>query len=66
MRLKVFAGSLPRASFADKEGPASITNTLTPALARVRAAIPPVAPEPMTMTSNGFFITFGFDFISLF
>ena len=31
--------------------PVSITNTLIPASARVKAATPPVAPEPITITS---------------
>jgi len=33
--------------------PASITKTLIPFSANVRAAIPPVAPEPTTIASKG-------------
>ena len=47
----ILQGSVPFACLISSSGPLSITSTLTPALAIVKAAIPPVAPEPIIMTS---------------
>ena len=52
--LNVLHGSVPNAFSGLSSGPFSIINTLIPAFAIVSAAIPPVAPEPIIMTSYGF------------
>ena len=51
-RRAVFSGSLPKASRAERSGPASSTSTRRPASASTMAATPPVAPDPTTMASG--------------